>query len=676
MGKKNLPGFAISCVGIMICLVFSGCASGRPLSSGADSITETSGTASAADSAGRTNPTASSPAEKKTLRAELPQGAEVVNLSANGSRLLITYRVDQEYTISMFDTEKNTTREVLSTGDPSGGAFLESGDYYVLDSVSRGMTVYDRADDSVRHVYTMSRHGIPDQDGKGIWDAEDLKLSDDNGNVNHYISHVRYEQGNEEAAGASAPETASEAAGTASGAGEQAMPDAVFKLIHADGPYLYYRYAKIGYAAPAGPSDYRSTTCRLNRETSETVQYDDWIKGEDKPYGHESKLYHSEILIPWEDPGKLYIVRDADILTASGPLMLLKNEDTLQLADADTSRLLLEIPAPSVPSEQVLSAISREGGFFAVSDGGGVTVYRWEGEGIPVSNIEECRMEDLGSRIQDATKELSDRYGVTITDEKMITEEFQPQPLTSDIRKYAALLELGAVLGYFPGHMTEEIKPEGTDSFPICLAGDMSTSGLTSTIAQDGKFYMAFSLGAAYDETGDLIPSDKEDSLGDTVIHEMMHAIGMRLNTVKFRGKSVMSLWDSMVPPGSTDDAYQDTYGEAWVGQYTLDDPTAAKDDIWFEDAYARTMPEEDRAEIFKSLFLGVHDNGESWDADYPNLLKKGRLLCAMIRYAFPSVRATPAGSMYWERNFGQVSLDTFIHETLFWINTRKSVFF
>ena len=133
--------------------------------------------------------------------------------------------------------------------------------------------------------------------------------------------------------------------------------------------------------------------------------------------------------------------------------MLLKNEDTLQLADADTSRLLLEIPAPSVPSEQVLSAISREGGFFAVSDGGGVTVYRWEGEGIPVSNIEECRMEDLGSRIQDATKELSDRYGVTITDEKMITEEFQPQPLTSDIRKYAALLELGAVLGYFPGHM-------------------------------------------------------------------------------------------------------------------------------------------------------------------------------------------------------------------------------
>ena len=660
MGKENLPGLVISCVGIMICLIFSGCASGRPLSFGADSITETSGTASAADSAGGTTPTAAPSAEKKTLRVELPQGAEVVNLSANGSRILVTYRVDQEYTVAMFDTEKNTTREVLSTGDPTGGAFLESGNYYVLDSVSRGMTVYDRADDSVRHVYTISRHGIPDQDGKGIWDAEDMKLSDDNGNVNHYISHVRYEQGQEEAAGVSAQETTSEAAGTDSGSGEQAMPDAVFKLIHADGPYLYYRYAKIGYATPAGPSDYRSTTCRLNRETSETVQYDDWIKGNDKPYGHESKLFHTEILVPWEDPGMLYIVRDADILNADGPLMLLKMKDTLQLANSDTSRMLLEIPFPSVPSEQMLSAISREGGFFALSDGGSVMVYRWGGEGSLVSNIEKCRTEDLGSRIQDETKELSERYGIMITDEKMISEAFQPQPLTSDLRKYAALLELDAVLRYFPGHMTEEIKPEGTDGFPICLAGDMTTSGLTSTIAQDGEFYMAFSLSAAYDDTGDLIPSVKEDTLGDTVIHEMMHAIGIRLNTTMFRGKSVMSLWDSMVPPGSTDDAYQDTYGEAWVGQYTLDGPTDNKEGIWFEDAYARTMPEEDRAELFKSLFLGEHSNGEPWSDEYPNLLKKGQLLCAMIRYASPSVRQTPVGSMYWERNFEQVSLDTF----------------
>ena len=46
-----------------------------------------------------------------------------------------------------------------------------------------------------------------------------MKLSDDNGNVNHYISHVRYEQGQEEAAGVSAQETTSEAAGTDSGSG-------------------------------------------------------------------------------------------------------------------------------------------------------------------------------------------------------------------------------------------------------------------------------------------------------------------------------------------------------------------------------------------------------------------------------------------------------------------------
>ncbi len=661
-GKRNRPELAISCVWIIICVIFSGCASGPPGSSVAseDSPPETSGTVSVPDSVDGTNPTATPSAEKKSFQAELPQGAEVMNLSAYGSRLLVTYRVGQEYTVVMFDTEKDPIREVMSTGEPSGGAFLKNGDYYVLNSVSRGMTVYDQTNDSVRHVYTMSRNGIPDQNGEGIWDAEDMTLLDDNGNKNHYISHIRYEQGQADAASASAPETTSEAAGIKSGAAEQAMPDAVFKLIHADGPYLYYRCAKAGYGGRTGPADYKSTTCRLNRETSETVQYNDWIKGNDKPYGHESKLFHSEILIPWEDPGRLYIVQDADILTAAGPFILLRNEDTLQLADADTSRLLLETPAPSVPSEQVLSAISREGGFFAVTDGGSVTVYRWEGEGSPISNIKRCRMEDLGSRIQDETKELSDHYGITITDEKMIAEEFQPQPLASDLRKYAALLELSTTLGYFPEHMTEEIKPEGTDGFPICLAGDMSTSGLTSTIAEDGKFYMAFSLGSAYDDTGDLIPSEKEDSLGDTVIHEMMHAIGMRLNTTMFRGKSVMSLWDSMVPPGSADDAYQNTYGEAWVGQYTLDGPTEKKDDIWFENAYARTMPEEDRAELFKSLFLGKHSNGEPWNEEYPNLLKKGQLLCAMIRYAFPSVRQTPVGSMYWERNFEQVSLDTF----------------
>ena len=94
------------------------------------------------------------------------------------------------------------------------------------------------------------------------------------------------------------------------------------------------------------------------------------------------------------------------------------------------------------------------------------------GEGNLVSNIEKCRTEDLGKRIQDETKELSERYGIMITDEKMISEAFQPQPLTSDLRKYAALLELDAVLRYFPrAHDGRDKAGRGTDGFQSVLQG-------------------------------------------------------------------------------------------------------------------------------------------------------------------------------------------------------------
>ncbi|MCI1727616.1 MAG: hypothetical protein LKM35_08120 [Lachnospiraceae bacterium] len=653
-------GLTVSCVLLLACLSFCGCASAQPAgkdgsTAAAESTAETESTvnppvsentdpASTAES----KETGNAFSEKEVYQTEIPQGAEIGILSAYDSRLLITYHLQQQYVIAMLDTEDGSFREILRADGYARGAFLKNGDYYTLDSVNQEMKIYSHADDSVRNVYAASRNGIPNQNGEGIWDAQDMTEPDHNGTENFYVNHIQYEQGHPE----------KNAEGTAE---EQKMPDAVFKLIYAEGPYLYYRYAKAGYYERTGPSDYNSTICRLNRETSETEEFADWIKGTDQPYGHKSVLYHSELLIPWENPGMLYTVKDADIMNADGSLLLLKTGDSLQLTDADASRMLLEVPFSSAADEWVSSAISREGRFIAVGKGRVVTVYRWKGEGSPASNAKSSRISDLEGRIQDETAELQDRYGITVMDEKMIGEEFQPQPLTSNLRKYAALLELNTVLGYFPEHMTEEIKPEGTGLFPICLAGDMSAAGLTSTISADGKFYMAFSTGSAYDDAGNLIPASKDVSLGETMIHEMMHAIGMRLESTFISGKSVMSLWDSMVPPESTDRAYQNTYSETWVGQYTLDDPTAAKDDIWFEDAYARTMPEEDRAEIFKSLFLGVHDNGESWDADYPNLLKKGRLLCAMIRYAFPSVRATPAGSMYWERNFGQVSLDTFI---------------
>ena len=120
-----------------------------------------------------------------------------------------------------------------------------------------------------------------------------------------------------------------------------------------------------------------------------------------------------------------------------------------------------------------------------------------------------------------------------------------------------------------------------------------------------------------------------------------------------------MSLWDTMVPPEDMESSYQNSYDEEWQDKYTLQDKSGSAEDVWFEDAYARTMPEEDRAELFKSLFLGEHFNGEPWSDAYPNLLKKGQLLCAMIRYAFPSVQATPVGSVCWEKNFPQVDLFT-----------------
>lgn len=187
-----------------------------------------------------------------------------------------------------------------------------------------------------------------------------------------------------------------------------------------------------------------------------------------------------------------------------------------------------------------------------------------------------------------------------------------------------------------PSGLFQEILPIGTDQLELYLTGTISQT------YEEQPPVSAFTttLGERQVLVADLNYADTSNEFRANIVHQFMHMMESRINECAAKDNMpYLPYWLSFAP---APDAYVYSYrGEDgmifWDSTYT-----AASDipleEVSFLDAYSRTFPEEDRARILESLYLGANS-----PFPYKEVLQGGKLaekaqyLCALIRHCFPS---------------------------------------
>lgn len=105
--------------------------------------------------------------------------------------------------------------------------------------------------------------------------------------------------------------------------------------------------------------------------------------------------------------------------------------------------------------------------------------------------------------------------------------------------------------------------------------------------------------------------------------HEFMHILDIKLfNSYERKDKSFWDEWEKLNYEGFN-------YG-------TEDSEWEGKNQEYFVSGYSMTSQQEDRAEIFQTLFANY--NSKSQFADHPNQQKKAEYLCSELRNAYKSL--------------------------------------
>lgn len=220
--------------------------------------------------------------------------------------------------------------------------------------------------------------------------------------------------------------------------------------------------------------------------------------------------------------------------------------------------------------------------------------------------------------------------------------------VTNSFAIYSSIREAEAFFRELPDGMAQELCASGHLGIRLYLCGKLyrtESTGITTAAA------LTFSEGAYRAIAIDI-------SLGgirQNLAHEISHIIDDRLNDLLLQdGVDLLGAWETMCPPGfSYSNSYNDEYGNLISDSRYTAYSAEPDENVWFVDAYARSFPTEDRARVFENLFVG-----NSYALRGEHLMQKARYYCAMLRYAFPSVRN--AESPVWEQLTGKVDPSEF----------------
>jgi len=185
--------------------------------------------------------------------------------------------------------------------------------------------------------------------------------------------------------------------------------------------------------------------------------------------------------------------------------------------------------------------------------------------------------------------------------------------------------------------LQEALLPPVTE-FVIYLAGRIQQKG------QEG-IMSAAAFSAQEGNRRFIVLDIREGGLMRLMAHEFMHVLEDRLEQAA--GNSPWPLlwsWQRLGPREDPDYGFHFRYTDEegytlWDTAYTAADFDAAEhpEDIWFIDAYSRTLPIEDRARLFETMLLpSTHED----PFVYPQIQRKARALSALLREAFPAVAA------------------------------------
>lgn len=212
------------------------------------------------------------------------------------------------------------------------------------------------------------------------------------------------------------------------------------------------------------------------------------------------------------------------------------------------------------------------------------------------------------------------------------------QPALEELRIREALHAISAFFEQLPpGFVRESLVPPFTE-LALYLAGPILQTSQEGIMSAGGF--------SSQEGASRYIVLDVRDIGFEKILaHEFMHVLEDRLEEAA--GKShwpVLFLWHRLGPQEAEDYGFHFRYTDP--EGYTLSDtaytaqgPDARErpDQVWFIDAYSRTMPLEDRARIFEYLLAP----GSLEDPfQHPRIRRKAQILCALIREAYPSVAA------------------------------------
>lgn len=241
-------------------------------------------------------------------------------------------------------------------------------------------------------------------------------------------------------------------------------------------------------------------------------------------------------------------------------------------------------------------------------------------------------------------REIAGKHQVTIRMRQegslFVNEVYAAQPNLEELRIREALTAIDAFLHILPEGLLQEALLPPVDSLAIHLTGAIQQTGQEGIMAAAG-----FSAQSGSQRL--LVLDIRDTGLARILAHEFMHVLEDRLEQSAADSRQPLLWYWGRLGPGEAPDygfhhRYTDSEG------YTLYDAayTAAAydagehpDQVWFVDAYSRTLPLEDRARLFEHLMV---PGGPEEILVYPRLVYKAQLLAALIREAFPSAARHP----------------------------------
>ncbi len=194
----------------------------------------------------------------------------------------------------------------------------------------------------------------------------------------------------------------------------------------------------------------------------------------------------------------------------------------------------------------------------------------------------------------------------------------------------------------------DDIKDDDSGAFD--LAGFRTDVFKNDVIAVE-VYHDEYSVSADENGGGErYVGSVSSEIMVDLFSHEIIHLLDSKLYKTR---DDLDGEWSELSPEDGYFHMRDEPEDYAEASRYTMyyydeTDPDAVYRNAYFTDSYAKTFPNEDRAQIGRELYSGYRSLYAPF-ADYPNITKKAELLISMLREAYPCLSKIPVGQWYPE---------------------------